>query len=278
LTGDTAGNLPGTGDGRAQVKQACTVLYGELPSLDVRPLQDALEAQVGRVNVEWAAPGSTNLPLTAGIVQFGPHRIAMLALNAPASEETLARTVAVSPMPEERRRELMNHKAVIRLLHIGEGGEALGQLTALYRVAGALLRQGGLGILNERAALAQPAELVETYLGLLGTETPPLSLWVGAISFSATEGAPGRFFMRTYGMEQFDLPELGMYYSDQSAADAIYHLLVNVGLYMVEGGPSLQIEPGQTAEFLKKSYLFTLPSESGPEFQAPNGLLLLVEV
>ena len=269
---------PGNGDARVQVKQACTVLYDTLPPLEARPLQAALEKLIGPVNVEWAASDNTNLPLTAGIVQFGPHRIAMLAVNAPASADTLARTVAVSPMPEKRKQELMNYRAVIRLLHIGEGDDPLGQLTALYRVAGALLRQGGLGILNERAALAQPTELVETYLGDLGTETPPLSMWLGAITFSASEGAPGLYFMRTYGMEQFGLRELGMYYSEREAADEIYHLLINLGLYMVEGGPSLQIEPGQTAEFLQQSYLFTLPSESGPEFQSPTGLFLLVEV
>lgn len=261
-----------------QVKQACTVLYDALPPLDAHALQAKLEKHLGRVIVEWAAAGSTDLPLTAGVVQFGPHRIAMLAMNAPASEETLARTVAVSPMPEGRRGELMHHHAVIRLLHVGEEGDPLGQLTALYRVAGALLEQGGLGILNERAALAQPAELVEAYLPQLGTETPPLSMWVGAITFSTREGEPGPFFMRTYGMEQFALPELGIYYSDQSAADSIYHLLLNVGLYMVEGGPSLKIEPGQTAEFLKRSYLFTLPTGTRPEFSSPSGLLLLVEV
>lgn len=262
-----------------QVKQACTVLYHALPALDASALQNALAEQLGKCSVEWAEGGKGGLPITAGVVQFGPHRIAMIALDAPVKEDVLARTVGVSPMPDERRAELINHKATIRLLYVGEAADAVGQLTALYRVAGVLVMQGGLGILNERAALAQPAELVELYLGQLGGDPPPLSMWVGAVTFNhEDEPERQRYFMRTYGMEQFGLPELGHGFGEREAADNVYHVLINVGLYMVENAPSVKIEPGQTAEFLKRTYLFTTPQGDKPEFGAPTGLLLLVQV
>src|SRR5439155_425791 len=109
------------------------------------------------------------------------------ALNAPVTKDVLARTVGVSPMPDELRRELIGHRAAIRLLYVGDAPEALDQLTALYAVAGALMQQDGLGIVNERAALAQPAELVDEYLPELGGNPPPLPLWIGVVTYGGEE-------------------------------------------------------------------------------------------
>src|SRR5205814_4646618 len=198
----------------------------------------------------WAAPSQSGLPLTAGVVRFAHHHIAMIALDAPVKQEVLARTVAVSPMPDELRTDLMAHSAAIRLLYVGEDAEPANQLTALYAVAAALLSYGGLGILNERATLAQPAELAASYLAQLGAQPPPLPLWVGVVTFLQDDLGPSqRYLMRTYGMEQFGLPELAMHFGDQSHADATYHTLLNVGLYLIESGTRLNIGPGHTAEF-----------------------------
>src|SRR5947209_2888061 len=130
-----------------EVKQACTVLYDTLPPLDSSVLQAGLEALVGPCQVECAASSGSNVPLTAGVAQFDQHRIAMIALNAPVKADVLARTVGVSPMPDELRVELMAHRAAIRLLYVGDDPEPSQQLTALYMMAGVLLHDGGLGIL-----------------------------------------------------------------------------------------------------------------------------------
>lgn len=274
--------MPANGNGNSrnvEVKQACTVLYDKLPLRDADTLQAALRPLVGDCAVEWADSADSDLPIAAGATQFGPHRIAMLALDAPVTQETLARTVDVSPMPEDLRVALMGHRAAIRLLYVGEASSALDQLTALYQVAGVLLAQDGLGILNERAALAQPAELVSEYLPHLGGKAPPLPLWVGVVTYEREDEGPARqYLMRTYGMEQFDLPELAFYMPDRTAADEVYHVLINVGLYMVEGLPNLKLEPGHTVEFLKRTYLLTEPKSDEQEFASPISLLLLVEV
>lgn len=264
---------------RDQVRQACTLLYDTLPALDAARLQADLQSLVGPCEVEWAAPSTSGLPLTAGLVRWGEHRVAMLALQAPVKEEILARTVAVSPMPEELRQTMTAHKATIRLLYVGDALEPLAQLTGLYAVAIALLMRGGLGVLNERAALAQPAELALSYLSQLGGNPPPLELWVGAVTFShESEGPPRQYLMRAYGTEQFGLPELAIYMKDRSEADDCYHLLINVGLYMIEGGPSLKMDVGHTVEFKKRTYLFTQAPSQDAEFVSPTGLFLLVEV
>ena len=269
------------GAGRSAVKQACTVLYDALPPLDASRLRGLLQRLVGPCDVEWGGTLGPDKPMVGGVVRFDAHQIVMVAFSAPVREDVLARTVGVSPMPEEQRRALLNHRAAIRVLYMEGVTDQVEQLTAAYQVATALLSQGGLGILNERAALAQPLELLVNYLPLRPDEPPPLQLWVGAVTFSIGEDPNGeaqRFLMRTYGMEQMALPELGIYMTDRSLADEMYDTLLNIGLYLVEGGEQLQIGAGHRAEFRGHAYLFTNPDEQGVEFASPTGLLLLVQI
>jgi len=271
--------LSGNGSGRVEVKQACTVLYNDLPPLDSADLQERLASLVGPCQVEWAESSGSNVPLTAGLAQFEHHRIALIALNAPVKQDVLARTVGVSPMPEEVRDALWEHRAAIRLLYVGDDEVPAQQLTALYMVAGVLLEEGGLGILNERAAIAQPTELVKGYLAQLGREPLPLPMWIGVVTYVHEENsAAQRYLMRTYGLEQFALPELAAYFGDQGLADETYHLLLNVALYTIENGGQVQIAPGHTADFHRRTYLFTEPTGEDPQFNSPTGLRVLVEV
>ncbi len=255
------------------------MLYSELPALDAAQAELILAQLVGSCSVEWASVPAPGVPLVAGVSRFGEHQIAMVALNTPVRQEVLARTVGVSPMPDEQRRALMAHRAAMRLLYLEGAVEPVEQLTALYQVATVMLSQGGLGIVNERAALAQPTELLVEYLPLQPGETPPMPLWVGVVTFNLEDEALApHYLMRTYGMEQFGLPDLGLYVRDRSLADDVYHTLLNVCLYMVEGGMASQPQPGTRTEFKGHTYLFTAPGSAGVEFASPTGLLLLVEV
>jgi hypothetical protein len=273
-----SGNGGGQRD-RIPVRQVCTVLYEQLPALDAGMTEARLRQLVGPCTVEWSTIGQADPPVSGGVADFGEHRVAMVALNAPVREEVLALTVGVSPMPEDVRRNMMTHGAAIRLLYIGEADDPVEQLTAMYSVAGVLLLQNGLGIINERAALAQPAELAFTYLPQLGTEIPPISLWTGVVTYSMGETAAGpQFLMRTYGMDQLNLPELAMYMADRTAADDVYHALINTCLYLVQGRPTLQLGVGDRVEFRGRMFLLSDPGREGPEFASETGLFLLVEV
>ena len=282
LAGDGATDA---GGGRTSVKQACTVLYNTLPPLEVEPLRSILQRLVGPCEVEWGGALGPDKPMVAGVVRFDGHQIVLIAFNTPVREEVLARTVGVSPMPEEQRQLLMAHRAGVRVLYAEGVSDPIEQLTALYQVATALLSQGGIGILNERAALAQPLDLLLNYLPLRADDTPPLPLWVGVVTFGIGGGAdarvdeePPRYLMRIYGMEQLALPELGIYVQDRLLADEMYSALLNIALYIVEEGKKAQIGPGHRAEFRGHAYLFTDPDGEGFEFSSPTGMLLLVQI
>ena len=274
---------PPSGDGstrteQVSARQACTVLFDRLPALQSPSTEMVIRRLAGGATVQWTRAAGGGVTLTGGVVRFGErgeHRVMVVAVDAPVRKEVLERTVAVSPMPDNRRQSLLGHRAAVRLLYTGDAGDPVEELTALYKVAGALVLQGGLGILNERAALALPAELVHHYLPELSGATPPISLWVGAVTFPLDQG---RYLMRTYGMDQMRLPDLAMYMHDRSHADEVYHVLINTCLYMVENRRRQTLGPGHRVDFKERTYLLTEPSETGPEFEGQAGLLLLVEV
>jgi hypothetical protein len=143
----------------------------------------------------------------------------------------------------------------------------------------------GLGIINERAALALPAALAKVHLAQLGSEgqraeIPPISLWTGVITYSASneQGAREGFLLRTYGMDQCSLPELAIFIPNRARADAAYHILINVCLHLVQSRLSVQVGVGDRIEFRERTYLLTDPGYNTPEFASQTGLLLLVEV
>jgi hypothetical protein len=90
--------------------------------------------------------------------------------------------------------------------------------------------------------------------------------------------AGDQFLMRTYGMDQVNLPELAMYMADRAMADDVYHALINTCLYLVQGRPTLQLGVGDRVEFRSRMFLLSDPGREGPEFASETGLLLLVEV
>jgi hypothetical protein len=272
-------------DGQIPVRQACTVVYKTLPRLDAAQTRAALQQLVGPCMVEWASIGAGSVPVVGGIAQFDVHRIVMIALNAQVRPEVLDATVGVSPMPEDERQALLDHGAAIRVLYVGDADDPIDQLTAMYQVAGVLLDDEGLGIINERAALALPARLAKVHLPQLGSEgqkpeIPPISLWTGVITYSASneQGAREGFLLRTYGMDQCSLPELAIFIPNRTQADAAYHILINVCLYLVQSGPMQQVGIGDRIEFRERTYLLTDPGYNTPEFASQTGLLLLVEV
>jgi hypothetical protein len=274
------------------VRQACTVLYEALPDLKGTDLHAELENLVGTCTVEWAviAP-SAGAPAAAsmlgGVATFAAaggdseHRVAMVALSVAVRPDVLDVTVGVSPMADEQREAFRTHGAAIRLFYMGDAVDPVEQLIALYSVAGAALRLDGIGIINERAALALPSDAAEVFLPQLNDEIPPIQLWTGALTFTVNtdaDGKPNRFLLRTYGMDQCALPELGIRFTDLTLADDNYNALMNVCLYFVQHRNSVPLAVGDRVEFGSHTYLLTELDSDDWEAASPTGLLLLIEV
>lgn len=262
--------------------QACTVLYKTLPPLDAVSLKSELQRLVGPCTFELSALSAANtpgLPVTGGLAEFGEHRVAIIALPFPVRKEVLDVTVDVSPMPDDARRAFASHGAAVRVLYVGSDPDPIEQLTALYQVARVLLDLGGIGIINERAALAQPDEMVYSLAQHLGEEISPIQLWTGAITFVLGENEEiPRYILRVFGMDQVGLPEVATYIKDRAQADEAYHVLMNVCLYFVQSRFNFSLGIGDRVEFGGHTYLLTDPGVNSSEFASQTGILLLVEV
>ena len=275
------------------VRQACTVLYEALPDLKGTDLHTELENLVGPCTVEWAviapaagAPASAS-PMLGGVAIFAAsgtdieHRVAMVALSVAVRPDVLDVTVGVSPMAAEQREAFRTHGAAIRLFYMGDAIDPVEQLIALYSVAGAALRLGGIGIINERAALALPSDAAEVFLPQLNDEIPPIQLWTGALTFTVNtdaDGKPTRFLLRTYGMDQCALPELGIRFTNLALADDNYNALMNVCLYFVQHRNTVPLTVGDRVEFGAHTYLLTDLESDDWDAASSTGLLLLIEV
>jgi len=205
----------------------------------------------------------------------------MVALSVAVRPDVLDVTVGVSPMADEQREAFRTHGAAIRLFYMGDAVDPVEQLIALYSVAGAALRLDGIGIINERAALALPTDAAEVFLPQLNDEIPPIQLWTGALTFTVNtdaDGKPSRFLLRTYGMDQCALPELGIRFTDLTLADDNYNALMNVCLYFVQHRNSVPLAVGDRVEFGSHTYLLTELESDDWEAASPTGLLLLIEV
>jgi hypothetical protein len=275
------------------VRQACTVLYDALPDLKGPVLHSQLENLVGPCTVEWAviapaadAPPSAS-PMLGGVATFSvphldiEHRVALVALSVAVRPDVLDVTVGVSPMADDQREAFRTHNAAIRLFYMGDAIDPVDQLIALHSVAGAALRLGSVGLINERAALALPTEAAEAFLPQLNDEVPPIQLWTGALTFTVNTDAAGnpvRFLLRTYGMDQCALPELGTRFTDLSLVDDTYHTLMNVCLYFVQHRNTVPLGAGDRVEFGGRTYILAGPDSDDWDAASSTGLLLLVEV
>jgi hypothetical protein len=264
---------------RVSAEQSCTVLFERLPVLDNEGLSLVLNNWVGPCYVDVSSMASSTL--VAGTINFDIHRVVLLAMPMPVGKEALARTVEISPMPEASRDAMMAHRAAVRLLYVGDSTAPIEQLVATHSVAGALVEIGGVGLLNERAALALPAVLAHRYLSQLGGGSLPIQLWVGAVSFRLGEGSEvsePRYAVRTYGMEQMRLPDLYTVMQDLKEADDAYRVLLNVCLYMAEEAPGQVIGEGDRVAFGGRSYLLTEPMEEIRQIAAGGRILAVIEV
>ncbi|MEO5953224.1 MAG: hypothetical protein ABIQ44_12230 [Chloroflexia bacterium] len=262
--------------------QACTVLYKTLPAFDAAALKAALHRLVGPCTFELSVlspAGAPGVPVTGGLAEFGDHRVALIALPYPVRKEILEVTVDVSPMPDAARRDFAGHGAAVRVLYVGSDPDPIEQLIALYHVAQLLLDIGGIRIINERAALAQPAEMIYTLAQHLGEDVPPIQLWTGAITFVLGENEEiPRYILRVFGMDQCGLPEVAIYIKSRSQADDAYHVLMNVCLYFVQSRLNFSLSVGDRVEFGGHTYLLTDPGVDSSEFASQTGILLLVDV
>ncbi|RYX82744.1 DUF4261 domain-containing protein [bacterium] len=240
------------------------MLFSEPLSDDIAHLQNVVRAFDSTLRAATVTGIGTGNGVDAprsflGQVEWGPHRVELVAFGVPMPAEVVERCVtpaAYSPEDKERAR---GQRAHALLYYKGSAVNMNEQFVAVALVAGALCREGALAILNEGAHTAVPAILFTSQF-TFGTNIspsqflrsmPPLYLFAGFVKYEV-EGFDG-LWIRTHGLEEFGLPNLATHARGHEQSEEVFDIFCNVASYMMAQGPVL--EAGHTMQIGDEQFM-----------------------
>ena len=180
-----------------------------------------------------------------GQFEWGAHRVEVVAFGLPMPAEVVEKCVAPAAYQEEDKARARSQKAHALLYYKGKAVNMTEQFVAVALIAGALCAENGLAVLNEGAHTSMPATLFAPDFTVRNNITParflrglaPLDLFAGFVKYQV-EGVPG-IWMRTYGMDEFDLPNLATHASGHDQSSRVFDIFCNVTSYLLVQGPVL---------------------------------------
>lgn len=226
------------------------------------------EAEVSRLTQD-AEPG-TNASLA--LVKYGPHRIRMLSLDAPAP--VLDHTLQTSHFPPEIKQPIADHKAHIIGFYLGDSDDPTEKLLALFCFARAFANKGLLGVLNEDAMNCIPANGLEAYtepdvIANCREMLPPF-IFTNVVQFFREDG---QVWLCSKGHHLFGVPDVAWLAPEMGHMEKATQLFSMLFEYMYRHGA--KIKPGETAEMGKLSLRFSAPTEYAEYLTGPMGTLVV---
>lgn len=196
--------------------------------------------------------GSPVPPGSLGLVEWGPHAVQVVGINAPIPESVLQAAVDPAHYPPELKDLARANRAHALLFYAGEHEDRLEQYVALAAVAAGFARLGAYLVLNEsaRASIpapvlarepAEPGEQPEDMLALL-RELPIPMLYGGFVKY-LVEGSDA-VWMRTHGNPTLGLPDFAYRAAGHHEGNDTFNLFANLATYLRESGR--EFHPGDT--------------------------------
>ncbi|MBX3101690.1 MAG: hypothetical protein KF690_04215 [Bacteroidetes bacterium] len=200
-------------DFAASEKPVLALLYDRLPRLDLPALLSRLDQwepldEPPRLTIEQDL--DTGSMLFASVV-FGAHTIHIGGLPSPLPQKAVERTIVQSAWSPDWKELAQSHLANVLLVYDGTSTDPIEQYIALYKVAGLLITEGLLAVVNEPAWTSHPAAVLEQILDArffpVVRQNPPLVYWTGYIQAILGEE---RWFMtrgnHLFGIADFAWP------------------------------------------------------------------------
>jgi hypothetical protein len=196
-------------DFSASEKLVLALLYDRLPRLDLPTLFAQLDRwepldEQPRLSIEQDL--DTGSMLFATLV-FGAHTIHIGGLPSPLPQKSVERCIVQSAWNPDWKELAQSHLANILLVYDGTHTDPIEQYLALYKVAGLLVTDGLLAVVNEPAWTSHPAAVLEQILDArffpVVRQNPPLVYWTGYIQAILGEE---RWFL-TRGNHLFGMPD-----------------------------------------------------------------------
>lgn len=256
------------------------VLFPQPFTLDA----DQLAATLRGYHRELAAAQSEVDPQTAaqgtplGLVGWKKHVIRLVGFNVPMPPQVVEMCVAPSHYGPELKQQARQAQAHLLLYYAGYENDPLEQYVALAAVAGCLVSQGALVVLNESARTSLPAAVFapgqsKDMPGVL-RHLPLLYLYAGFVK-GEVPGIPG-VWMRTFGCSLLNLPDLAMHTPSHEHGEATFQMFCSILDYIRTSGA--RIAPGHTSQVGEDDYLrFREPRPDEQAFLFADGRLLVAE-
>ena len=257
---------PGSG------KTSITLLFPRLPKFEILEPVFMSEGVLLPVAFSVVTEGSESM----ATLRIGTHRVLLVGFSAALPQEVQQATIHLSNWPEESKRSMFDHRA--HLICYCESGSAdpLEQLLLLYKVAAAFRVQGLLGVADETAMTANPAELIGELFAPMDLATLrtnrslPYLIWCGVIKLIKPDG---QVWWVSRGHERFGLPDLA-HLAPMGEGERIMDLFESLLNYMFFDGA--RIEAGHTAEIGDSLLGFEEPYEYADYIATPSNTALVV--
>ena len=118
-------------------------------------------------------------------VNYDEHVIEVAGFPSPLPTEVMERTIYASAWSPDLKELLQSHLLNIVLSYAGSHPDPIEQYMALYKVAGIMLDESLLGVINEPSWTCHPAGVIEQILDRqflsICRQSPPLIYWTGFV-------------------------------------------------------------------------------------------------
>ncbi len=268
---------PGAGD--EERRFSLQVLFERPPSLATDTLTQALRSyhrslRSATFEVE---PGLAAEGRPVGQARWDRHVIDFVSFDVPIPPAVMERCVDPAHYAPQFKEQARAHKAHGLLFYSGESRDPLERYVALATAAAALSRFCATTVLNEAAHTSEPATILHgegdalAYLRAL----PLLLLYCGFVKYEV-EGVRG-VWMRTYGAELFDCPNLATLAPGHEEGQAVFVMFTNILAYIRDS--DAYIAAGHTIQVGRDTFgRFRAPTQDEYFLADPTPLLVVEQI
>ncbi|MBA4190059.1 MAG: hypothetical protein C0467_18905 [Planctomycetaceae bacterium] len=269
---------PPVANNRLAKPPAFAILFSDVPDINPDALAHILRdyhTDFAGVTAEFVREGANTL----GLIGWGRHVVKVVVFNTAMPTEAVVNCVQPAHYDPQLKQEAYQHKAHALLFYAGYETDSLEQHVALAATAAGLTHFGGLVVLNELGHSSMPALALLPHeednrdtIGSLRKFPIPL-LYAGFVKIEL-DGEPG-VWMRTYGCEALQLPNLAIHADAHNQGGATFSLFANILAHLREKGKSFQ--PGDTIALGEGMYLHVRVRTQDEWFLESEGTMLVLE-
>jgi hypothetical protein len=274
------GRQKASGSQERETPLSLQLLFSGRLRLNVNAVGGALRGfapSLAEARFEVDAKASTAMGAEVGVARWGRHVVQAVVFGEPMPSSVVELCVAPAHYGAELKAQTRGHASHALLFYVGEEKDPLEQYVALGLVAVALAKEGALVVMNESAHTSFPAQPLipeegEDLLDLLRA-MPLTALYVGFVKLSVP-GETG-VWMRTYGAEKMELPDLAWHARSDAEAHDTFELFSGLLEYLRASGA--RFAHGHTAEWQERHVRIREPSRRERKFLDSPGQMFVLE-